>query len=44
VAAHPFRRELVEQPADMKDELVAVPDRPGLGIEVDRSALERFAR
>ena len=43
-SAHPFRRELVEQPADMKDGLVAVPDRPGLGIEVNRSALEQFAR
>lgn len=42
-SVHPFRRELVEHPPEMTDGLVAVPDRPGLGIEINRSVLERFS-
>jgi D-galactarolactone cycloisomerase len=43
-SVHPFRHELVGDPPTMTHGLVAVPERPGLGIEVNRSVLERFSR
>ncbi len=39
---HPFRRDLVDHPIGMVDGRVAIPDRPGLGIEVDRAAIDRY--
>ena len=40
---HPFRRELVARPLELDaDGLVAVPDGPGLGIEVRAGAVERY--
>lgn len=42
-SAHPFRRELVREPFDVVRGRVAVPTGAGLGIEVDRSVLDRFA-
>jgi D-galactarolactone cycloisomerase len=41
-SAHPFRRDLVREPIELKDGYVEVPDRPGLGIEVRRDTLERY--
>ena len=40
---HPFRRQLVKRPIELRDGLIDVPDGPGLGIEVDRAVLERYA-
>ena len=37
---HPFRRDLVHEPVDLVDGLVPVPDRPGLGVTVDRDVLD----
>ena len=37
-----FRQHLVEELPRMVDGRVVVPDRPGLGITVDRDVLERF--
>jgi L-alanine-DL-glutamate epimerase-like enolase superfamily enzyme len=34
--------DIVRQPLRLKDGLVALPDGPGLGIEVDEAAVERF--
>ncbi len=42
-SAHPFRRELVHEQFDLVNGRVAVPTGVGLGIEVDRSLLDRFA-
>ena len=41
-SSHPFRQHLVEELPRMVDGRVVVPDRPGLGITVDRDVLERF--
>ena len=43
-SAHPFRRELVLRPLEMRDGWLDVPDGPGLGIEVNRDVLDRFDR
>jgi D-galactarolactone cycloisomerase len=42
-SSHPFRQRLVTEPMQMVDGWVAVPDGPGLGVEVDRSVLAEFA-
>jgi D-galactarolactone cycloisomerase len=42
-SSHPFRRELVGAPIEMRDGFVDVPGGPGLGIEVNRDVLERYA-
>ena len=40
---NPMRDELVAQPYRPVDGRIMVDDRPGLGIEIDRDALARFA-
>jgi D-galactarolactone cycloisomerase len=40
---HPIRRSLLVRPIEHVRGIVHVPDGPGLGIEVDREALARFA-
>ncbi len=40
---HPYRQAMLAQPFAPEGGVVAIPDRPGLGIAVDRAALERFA-
>ena len=40
---HPTREALVHPRIGQRDGFVAVPDGPGLGIEVDRDVLERYA-
>jgi D-galactarolactone cycloisomerase len=39
---HPIRAALLATPIEQRRGRVAVPDGPGLGIEVDRDALKRF--
>ncbi|MEZ5739917.1 MAG: mandelate racemase/muconate lactonizing enzyme family protein [Burkholderiaceae bacterium] len=41
-SAHPFRRDLVAAPIEMVDGMVAIPDRPGLGLEIRRDVLARY--
>jgi L-alanine-DL-glutamate epimerase-like enolase superfamily enzyme len=38
-----LRKELVHGELELRDGRLAVPARPGLGVELDRDALERFA-
>ena len=38
-----LRRELLAVEPELLDGEVVLSDRPGLGIEIDRDALERFA-
>jgi D-galactarolactone cycloisomerase len=40
---HPIRQALLTRPIEHAGGVVAVPDGPGLGIEIDRTALTRFA-
>jgi D-galactarolactone cycloisomerase len=39
---HPVRMAVLREPIVQRDGWVAVPDGPGLGVEIDRDALERF--
>ncbi len=41
-SAHPFRQRLVSEPIEQVNGWVQIPSKPGLGVEVDRSMLERF--
>ncbi|HET6945843.1 MAG TPA: mandelate racemase/muconate lactonizing enzyme family protein [Gaiellaceae bacterium] len=43
VAESALRRELVQDELTLVDGRLALPSRPGLGIELNRDALERFA-
>jgi D-galactarolactone cycloisomerase len=40
---HPIRFAVVQEPIVQRDGWVAIPDRPGLGIEIDRAALAKFS-
>ena len=43
-SAHPFRQDLIHGAITMNDKgMVAIPDGPGLGIEVNRDILERYS-
>jgi L-alanine-DL-glutamate epimerase-like enolase superfamily enzyme len=41
-SADPLSRELARNPLEVRDGHVAVPDSPGLGIEPDLEAIERY--
>ena len=41
-SADPLSRELAKNPLDVRDGHVAVPDDPGLGVEPDPEAIERY--
>jgi D-galactarolactone cycloisomerase len=43
LGANPLRTELLRDPIVVKDGFVAVPEGPGLGIEIDEEALARYA-
>lgn len=40
---NPFRQAIVKTPIEHQGGVVAVPDVPGLGIDIDRAALAEFA-
>ena len=40
----PLRRELVSNELRMVDGQIALPKRPGLGVDLNREALARFSR
>jgi len=40
---NPLREELLREPFRVNDGFLLPPEKPGLGIELDQSALERFA-
>ncbi len=39
---HPIRMAVIREPIVQREGWVAIPDRPGLGIEIDRAALAQF--
>ena len=41
-SSHPFRADLIYGEISMQEGKVAVPQRPGIGVEVDREVLERY--
>jgi D-galactarolactone cycloisomerase len=41
-SSHPFREALIDKPLRHQEGWLARPAGPGLGIEIDRKALERF--
>ena len=40
---HPFRQAVLTRPIEHSGGIVTIPDKPGLGIEVDREAIARFS-
>jgi D-galactarolactone cycloisomerase len=41
-SSHPFREQLVAEPLRQRDGWVDVPERPGIGVAIDRAVVERF--
>ena len=41
-SSHPFRQYLITEPILQQDGWVAIPDGPGLGVEIDRAVLEKY--
>lgn len=41
-SSHPFRQALIREPVEQREGWVDIPARPGLGVEVDRSVLDRY--
>lgn len=41
---HPFRQAVLTEPIEHEGGVVRIPDGPGLGITVDRAAIERFRK
>jgi D-galactarolactone cycloisomerase len=41
-SSHPFRQLLIQQPLTLRDGWVDIPDRPGLGIEVNRDVIRQY--
>lgn len=39
---NPFRQAIVTEPIEQKAGVVAIPDGPGLGIEINRDALVEY--
>ena len=42
-SSHPFRNELTDLPLRQKQGWVEIPQKPGLGIDVNRKILEKYA-
>ena len=42
-SSHPFRRELIFDGIQMQAGRVQIPDAPGIGVEVNREVLARYA-
>jgi len=40
---NPFRQAVVKKPIEHKNGVIEIPNSPGLGIEINREALEEFA-
>jgi D-galactarolactone cycloisomerase len=42
-SSHPFRNELTDMPLQQREGWVEIPQKPGLGIEIDRHIIGRFS-
>jgi D-galactarolactone cycloisomerase len=43
-SSHPFRQDLIGGAVRMSEGKVSIPQKPGIGVEVDRDTLERYGR
>ena len=41
-SSHPFRQDLVAEPLAMSEGWVNIPDKPGLGIDINREIIKRY--
>ena len=41
-SSHPFRQDLVTEPLAMSEGWVNIPDKPGLGIDINREIIKRY--
>jgi D-galactarolactone cycloisomerase len=41
-SAHPFRQDLIFGAITMQDGMVQIPDKPGIGVDINREVLERY--
>jgi L-alanine-DL-glutamate epimerase-like enolase superfamily enzyme len=44
IEPHPLRERLLTSPLEIKDGFIEVPDKPGLGIEIDEKALKELMK
>jgi len=42
VSNHPFRQDLIAEPWEMQNGRVAIPNKPGLGIDINTSTIEQY--
>jgi D-galactarolactone cycloisomerase len=42
-SSHPFRADLIGHAITMKDGMVAIPDGPGIGVEINRDIIDKYA-
>jgi D-galactarolactone cycloisomerase len=42
-SSHPFRNELTDYPLQQREGWVEIPQKPGLGIEVNRKTIEKYS-
>jgi len=42
-SSHPFREHLTDSPLRQREGWVDIPQKPGLGVEVDRKTLEKYS-
>ena len=42
ISSHPFRLDLIAEPWQMVNGRVAIPTKPGLGIDINMDAIERY--
>ncbi len=42
-SSHPFRQDLIFKAIAMQDGVVRVPDKPGIGVEVNREILKQYS-
>lgn len=41
-STHPFRTELINDEVEFKDGMVMIPNKPGIGVSVNRTVLEKY--
>ena len=41
-SAHPFRQDLIFGGITMQDGWVHIPDKPGIGVDINREIIERY--
>ena len=41
-SSHPFRRDLLNNPLNLRDGMINVSSKPGLGIDVNMETIKKF--